>query len=63
MKEKSYNEYLTKEKIEEIFTNSNLSKKISILFDEFELEPFFDDLKNKKMIKRTILSALENKNC
>ena len=61
MKEKSYNEYLTKEKIEEIFTNSNLSKKISILFDEFELEPFFDDFKNKKMIKRTILNALENK--
>lgn len=62
MKEKSYREYLTKEKIEEIFTKSNSSKKISILFDEFELESFFDDFKNKKMIKRTILNALESKN-
>lgn len=62
MKEKSHHEYLTKEKIEEIFTKSNSSKKISILLDEFELEPFFDDFKNKKMIKRTILNALERKN-
>lgn len=51
---------ITKEKIENLVLNKNLSNKITISFEEQELKMFFDNLKDKTTIKKAMLEALEN---
>ena len=42
---------ITKEKIENLVFNKNLSNKVTILFEEQELKMFFDNLKDKTVIR------------
>ena len=59
IKQESEKEKLTKEKIEDLVINKKLSNKITISFEEQELESFFDNLKDKMAIKNSILGALK----
>ena len=62
LKDASKEEYLTKERINEILNCKDKEKKINIAFSKSELSEFFGDVEDKKRIKKYIMKLLREKN-
>ena len=62
VKEASKEEYLTQERINEILNYKNKEKNINIAFSKSELSEFFEDLEDKKYIKKYIMHLLRKTN-
>ena len=62
VKEASKEEYLTRERIKEILNCKNKEKNINIAFSKSELAEFFEDVEDKKYIKKYIIHLLRKTN-
>ena len=62
VKEASKEEYLTQERIKEILNCKNKEKNINIAFTKSELSEFFEDVEDKKYIKKYIMHLLRKTN-